>query len=67
MIKLLKNKVKCQGHNDAYLWKGFDLNNNVCEYAVNRLSNEKETLTQISNDAGRPPDHVPAQTGFTNL
>jgi len=31
MIKLLKNNVKCQGH---------DLSNNVCEYEVNRLTNE---------------------------
>ena len=47
------------------LWKALDLSNSVCEYEVNRLTNEKvircnETLTQIINDAGRPK-------GFTNL
>ena len=43
MIKLLQNNVKCQGqgHNDACLWKGIDLSNNVCEYEVNWLTNEK--------------------------
>jgi len=41
----------------------------VCEYEVNRLSNEKklieenETLMQIVNDAGRPPTRLV----FTNL
>ena len=39
-----------QGHNDACKWKGIELSNNVCEYKVNRLTNEKvikgkETLT----------------------
>ena len=29
-----------QSHN-AWLWKGYDLSNNVCEYEVNRLTNEK--------------------------
>ena len=41
MIKLIKNNVKCQGHNAACLRKGIDLSNNVCEYEVNRLINEK--------------------------
>ena len=46
MIKLLKNNVKCQGHLKVkaimlHLWKGFDLSNNVCEYEVNQLINEK--------------------------
>ena len=30
-----------QCHNAACLWKGFDLSNNVCEYEVNQLTNEK--------------------------
>ena len=30
-----------QGHNDAYLWQGLVLSNNVCEYEVNHLTNEK--------------------------
>ena len=29
-----------QGHN-ACLWKGLDLSNNVCEYEVKLLTNEK--------------------------
>jgi len=29
-----------QCHNDACLWKGIDINNNVRKYAVNRLTNE---------------------------
>ena len=49
-----------QGHNDACLWKGDDLNNKVCEYEVNPLTNEKlleenETLTPIVYEARRPP------------
>ena len=30
-----------QGHN-ACLWKGLDLSNNVCEYEVKLLTNEKD-------------------------
>ena len=30
-----------QGQNVAWLWKGLDLSNNVFEYEVNRLTNEK--------------------------
>ena len=43
MIKLLKNNVKCEGqsHSAACVWKGLDLSNNVCEYEVNQLTNEK--------------------------
>ena len=54
MIKLLKNNVKCQGqgHNDACLWKGIDLSNNLCECDVNQLKNEKE-----ENDAAQLPAH----------
>ena len=57
-----------QGHNDACLWTGDDLNNKVCEYEVNPLTNEKlleenETLTQIVYEARRPPQ----RTGFNNL
>ena len=29
-----------QGHNVACLWKGLYLSNNVCEYEVNRMTNE---------------------------
>ena len=39
---MLKNNVKCQCHNDACLWKGLGLSNNVCEYEVNQLSKEKD-------------------------
>ena len=40
--KVVKENVKHQGHlNDACLWKGLDLSNNVYEYEVNRLTNEK--------------------------
>ena len=31
-----------QGYNDACLWKGHNLSNNVCEYEVNRLTNGSE-------------------------
>ena len=30
-----------QCNNDACLWKGLDLSNNVCEYEVNQFPNEK--------------------------
>jgi len=30
-----------QGHNAACLWNSLDLSNNVCEYEVNWLTNEK--------------------------
>ena len=30
-----------QGHNAACLQKGLSLSNNVCEYEVNRLTNDK--------------------------
>jgi len=30
-----------QAHNNACLWIGLDLSNNVCEYEVNQLPNEK--------------------------
>ena len=30
-----------QGHNDVCLWKYLDLSNNVCDYEVNQLTNEK--------------------------
>ena len=54
---MLYVKVIC--HNDACKWKGIELSNNVCEYEVNQLTNEKvikgkETLMYIVNDAGRP-------------
>jgi len=43
--------------------KGFDLSNNVCEYEVNRLSNEKvirgkRLLMEIINDLRRPPGRI---------
>ena len=40
MIKLLKNNVKCQSHLKVNVIDIY-LSNNVCEYEVNRLSNEK--------------------------
>ena len=42
-----------EGHNVAYQCTGLDLSNNVREYEVNRLTNEKTTLTQIVNAAGQ--------------
>jgi len=44
-----------EGHNVAYQCTGLDLSNNVREYEVNRLTNEKTTLTQIVNAAVQPP------------
>ena len=32
-----------QGYNGACFWKGLDLSNNVCEYEVNRMTNETVT------------------------
>jgi len=54
MIELLKNNVKCQGHLKIKVIimhiceNVLDLSNNVCEYEVNRLSNEK-VITEIQN------------------
>ena len=44
-----------QDHNAAWLWKGLDLSNNMCEYELNQLTNEEENqaLTQIVNNAGK--------------
>ena len=36
-----------QGHN-ACLWKGLDLSNNVCEYDVSPMTNDK-VITKIQN------------------
>jgi len=57
-----------QGHN-ACLWRGLDLSNNVCEYEVNRFTNEKvirgkQNFNAIANDAECPPNQP---DGFTNL
>ena len=39
---MLKNNVEGQGQMlHVGWWKGLDLSNNVCEYEVNRLTNEK--------------------------
>ena len=40
MIKLLKNNVKCQS-SEGQCHRSLYLSNNVFEYEVNRLSNEK--------------------------
>jgi len=37
----LSRSSEGQRHNDACLWKGYDLSTNVHEYEVNRLTNEK--------------------------
>ena len=37
-----------ESHNVAYQCKGLDHSNNVCEYEVNRLTNEK-VITEIQN------------------
>jgi len=37
----MSRSSKGQGHNAALLCKGLDLRNNVCEYEVNRLTDEK--------------------------
>jgi len=39
--KVVKQTVKCQGHLKVNVIIGLDLSNNVCEYEVNRLTNEK--------------------------
>jgi len=43
MIELLKNNVKCQGHLNVkvIMLCLLNLGNNVCEYEVNPLTNEK--------------------------
>ena len=51
-----------QCHSVTCWWKGLDLNNIVCEYEVNgwlmkKLLEENKTLTQIVNNARRPPAH----------
>ena len=58
--------------NVIMLWEGLDLNNNVCKYEVNRLTNEKlirgnKTLKQIVNDAGRRPVHLDGISPIYNL
>ena len=61
---MLKDNVdyQGQGHNATCWWKGYDLSNNVCEYEVNRLTNElleeNETLMHIVYDARRPPNWI---------
>ena len=37
----MSRSTEGQGRNAACLWKGHDLSNNVCEYEVNLLTNEK--------------------------
>ena len=72
MINLLKNNVRCQGHlkvNVAMLLvKGHDLRYTVCEYEVNRLTNEKVITGKRDVNANclrrRPPNRP---DGFTNL
>ena len=50
-----------EGHNVAYQCKGLDLSNNVCEYEVNRLTNEKRKtkllgkLFTMLDAAAQPP------------
>ena len=58
-----------QGHNAASLWKGHDLSNNMCEYEVNYLTNEKVIRGERNFNANcltpnRPPNTHPS---FTNL
>jgi len=48
-----------QGHDTTCCWKGLDLSNNVCEYELNRLTNEKNIRGQRNfnaNDAANPSD-----------
>ena len=52
MIKLIKNNVKYQGHNAACLRKGLDLSNNVFEYEVNQLINEKVNIGNRNFNVG---------------
>ena len=47
---MLKNNVEYEGegHNATCWWKGLDLSNIVCEYAVNLLTTDK-VITEIQN------------------
>ena len=57
-----------QGHIDALLWNGHDLSNNVREYEVNRLTNEKVIRGKQNFNANCLQRRTPARpTGFTNL
>jgi len=49
-----------QGHNDACLWTGDDLNNNVCEYEVNQLTNEKLLEEKLNFNANCLRRQTPA-------
>ena len=56
-----------EGH-AAYLWKGHDLSNNVCEYEDNRLTNEKVIGGKRNFNANGSRRRKPASAdGFTNL
>ena len=55
-----------QGHNAACLWKGLGLTNNVCEYEVNRLTNEKKVIRGKRNFNANDATH-PVVPGFSNL
>jgi len=55
-----------QGHTVICSWKGFDLSNDVCEYEVNRLINEKvirgkQNFNATVYHAGRPSDRPPGR------
>jgi len=50
-----------QGHNATCWWKGPDQSNNVCEYEVNRLTNEKAIRGKrnFNANAARPTTYSP--------
>ena len=44
----ISKSTERQDYDDKCWWKGFDLSSNVCEYEVNRLTNDK-VITEIQN------------------
>jgi len=53
-----------EGHNVAYQCKRPDQSNIVCEYEVNRLTNEtiiRGKRNFNANNNKRPPTHLPAR------
>jgi len=56
--------IKVIWRSRSWWWKSLDLSNNVCEYEVNQLTNEKklleekETLKQIVNEDRQNPIYI---------
>jgi len=58
-----------KGHDATRWWKDLDLNNNVREYKVNQLANEKKKLLQENKMQmhASPPSPPPIRPSFANL